>query len=298
MTGVQTCALPICFPVTISKDCNQPLGYIADNTDCNDEDAATYPGADEICDNNRDENCDGVDSLCFVVILGCIDLNACNFNPDANTEDGSCILPQPETCNGLDDNCNGQIDEGLSASAINAVSAVTALYPVCSGNSIRSANSNNGTNSAVIDGSGNDLWFSINAQFNTLRAGLSAATGDNDVRLYTMTPSGCLELIETEHETTNGNQTLLSDQLTVGQTYYVAVHNKSVQLERRSHVHAFATCRPKSIHRAGKPADRPQHFGVFHVLCGHLRKRGVDQRGLALFNGVADHGVAVCHGKF
>ena len=214
-------------PDDVVQDCNQPQGYISDNTDCNDEDAATYPGAAEICDNNRDENCDGVDSLCFVPVLGCTDINACNFDTEANTEDGSCILPQPETCNGLDDNCNGQIDEGFSAAAINAVSAVTALYPVCSGNSIRSANLNNGANSAVIEGNGNDLWYSFTAQFNTFRAGLSAASGDNDVRLYTMTPGGCLELIETEHEITTGNQTLLSDQLTVGQTYYVAVHNIS-----------------------------------------------------------------------
>ena len=214
-------------PNDVVQDCNQPQGYVADNTDCNDEDAATYPGAAEICDNNRDENCDGVDSLCFVPVLGCTDINACNFNPEANTEDNSCILPQPETCNGLDDNCNGQIDEGFSAAAINAVAAVTALYPVCSGNSIRSANLNNGANSAGIDGNGNDLWYSFTAQFNTFRAGLSAASGDNDVRLYTMTPGGCLELIETEHEITSGNQTLLSDQLTVGQTYYVAVHSIS-----------------------------------------------------------------------
>jgi hypothetical protein len=214
-------------PDDVVQDCNQPQGYIADNTDCNDEDVATYPGASEICDNNRDENCDGEDSLCFVAILGCTDVNACNFNPEANTEDNSCILPQPEMCNGVDDNCNGQIDEGLSVANINAVSATTALYPVCSGNSIRSANLNNGANSAVIDGNGNDLWYSFTAQFNTFRAGLSAASGDNDVRLYTMTPGGCLELIETEHEITTGNQVLLSDQLTVGQTYYVAVHNIS-----------------------------------------------------------------------
>ncbi len=214
-------------PYDVVQDCNQPQGYISDNTDCNDEDAATYPGASEICDNNRDENCDGVDSLCFVAILGCTDVNACNFNPEANTEDNSCILPQPEICNGLDDNCNGQIDEGLSVANINAVSATTALYPVCSGNSIRSANLNNGANSAVIDGNGNDLWYSFTAQFNTFRAGLSAATGDNDVRLYTIGSTGCLELIETEHEITTGNQVLLSDQLTVGQTYYVAVHNIS-----------------------------------------------------------------------
>ncbi len=252
-------------PDDVVQDCNQPQGYITDNTDCNDEDAATYPGAAEICDNNRDENCDGVDSLCFVAILGCTDVNACNFNPDANTEDGSCILPQPETCNGLDDNCNGQIDEGLSAAAINAVSATTALYPVCSGNSIRSANLNNGANSAVIEGSGNDLWYSFTALYNTFRAGLSAASGDNDVRLYTMTPGGCLELIETEHETTNGNQTLLSDQLIVGQTYYVAVHNISGPMN--------ASAKICFNHLTGSSCDHyySNNTGIYSSVCNSFK---------------------------
>ncbi len=216
-------------PDDVVQDCSQPLGYIADNTDCNDEDAVTYPGAAEICDNNRDENCDGADSLCFVAILGCTDVNACNFNPEANTNDGSCILPQPETCNGLDDNCNGQVDEGFSIPTINAVAATPALYPTCTGNALKSANLLTGTDSPVIAGSGPDLWYSFTAQYNTLRVGLSAAFGDNSIGLYTNN-NGCLELITEEHEvytastTATGNQILLTDQLTVGQTYYVAVH--------------------------------------------------------------------------
>jgi hypothetical protein len=210
----------------VVQDCNQPAGFVADNTDCNDEDTQAIPGAEEVCDNNRDDNCDGqIDENCTV--LGCTDPSACNFDPSANTDDGSCILLQPEICDGLDNNCNNQVDEGLSPASINAVSATTALYPVCVGNSIRSANLNNGVNSAVIEGNGNDLWYSFTAQFNTFRAGISAATGDNDLRIYTVSSGGCLALIETEHENTNGNQTLLTDQLTVGQTYYVAVHNIS-----------------------------------------------------------------------
>ncbi len=252
-------------PDDVVQDCNQPQGYIADNTDCNDDDATTYPRASEICDNNRDENCDGVDSLCFVPILGCTDVNACNFNPEANTDDGSCILPQTETCNGLDDNCNGQVDEGISIASVNAVSATTALYPVCSGNSIRSANLNNGANSAVIEGNGNDLWYSFTAQYNTFRAGLSAATGDNDLRLYTMTPGGCLELIETEHEITAGNQTLLSDQLNVGQTYYVAVHNISGPMN--------ASAKICFNHLTGSTCDHyySNNTGIYNSVCNSFK---------------------------
>jgi hypothetical protein len=206
--------------------CSIPTGYVSNSTDCNDASSAINTSAQEICSNQIDDNCNGqIDENCAV--LGCTNVNACNFNPLANTDDNSCILPQAEICDGLDNNCNNQIDEGLSPASINAVAATTALYPVCSGNSIRSANLNNGANSPVIEGNGNDLWYSFTAQANTFRAGLSAATGDNDLRLYFMSVGGCVALMETEHESTSGNQTLLSDQLTVGQTYYVAVHNIS-----------------------------------------------------------------------
>jgi len=41
--------------------CDQPDGAVADATDCDDGDAATHPGAAEVCDAfNRDEDCNGL----------------------------------------------------------------------------------------------------------------------------------------------------------------------------------------------------------------------------------------------
>lgn len=170
-------------PNVVVSNCNPPTGYVTNNTDCNDNNAAVH----------------------------------------ASTT---------ETCNGLDDNCNGQIDEGLTQGSVTAVSVTTNVFPTCTGTGIKSANLNTGTNSAIIDGTGLDLWYSLTAQYNTLRAGLSAAFGDNEIRLYQVS-NGCFQLIETEHEvyttTTQGtgNQVLISDELIPGQTYYVAVHNIS-----------------------------------------------------------------------
>ena len=45
---------------TTIQACLAPAGYVSDATDCMDLDAATYPGADEICEDTLDNNCDGV----------------------------------------------------------------------------------------------------------------------------------------------------------------------------------------------------------------------------------------------
>ena len=42
------------------SNCAQPVGYIANNTDCSDNEAAVNPIAMELCNNNIDDNCNGL----------------------------------------------------------------------------------------------------------------------------------------------------------------------------------------------------------------------------------------------
>ena len=46
-------------PNLLIQTCDQPQGYVLDNTDCDDFDAAQYPGAVEYC-NYEDDDCDGI----------------------------------------------------------------------------------------------------------------------------------------------------------------------------------------------------------------------------------------------
>jgi gliding motility-associated-like protein len=56
------------------------------------------------------------DGSCIAVVSGCIDPLACNFDPLVNTDNGSCIYATIEVCNGVDDNCDGEIDEFVTNS--------------------------------------------------------------------------------------------------------------------------------------------------------------------------------------
>ena len=89
-----------------------PTGYVTDNTDCNDSNAAINPVGDDANCNGVDENCDGItdgDYSSHVTSCGC-----------AATGDSSCVAgveqlnctPEPEICgNNVDDDCNGATDE-------------------------------------------------------------------------------------------------------------------------------------------------------------------------------------------
>ncbi|MCA9579820.1 MAG: putative metal-binding motif-containing protein, partial [Myxococcales bacterium] len=109
--------------------CNPPAGQVSIAGDCNDANPAIRPGADEVCD-AVDNDCDGT------IDLGASDASTWFYDLD---EDGygatssatlACTAPSgavaasgdcddgndavnpgaTEVCNGVDDNCDGQVD--------------------------------------------------------------------------------------------------------------------------------------------------------------------------------------------
>jgi hypothetical protein len=90
--------------------------------DCDDMNAAVHPGATELC-NGIDDNCNGETDEGFDVGQSCIDTVQLANGPCSRlgtyacSSDGTSSTCQPvavmESCNGIDDNCNGETDEGI-----------------------------------------------------------------------------------------------------------------------------------------------------------------------------------------
>jgi hypothetical protein len=142
--------------------CIQPIGYVADNTDCDDGDAAVHPGAPEICD-GIDNNCDGNVDEGFITNSYYADLDGDGFgnpaselqscstpagyvtnNTDCNDNNAAVHPGAIEICDGIDNNCNGLVDgdePGVTCSTVLSVTGITlinaasdiALYPLTNG---------------------------------------------------------------------------------------------------------------------------------------------------------------------
>jgi hypothetical protein len=95
--------------------CDCPIGWTPIPNDCNDNNPSINPAVDsEICFDGLDNNCsDGIDEGCGSQVLGCTYPDACNYNPDATQDDGSCQFingcTDPNACNFQENAC---IDNG------------------------------------------------------------------------------------------------------------------------------------------------------------------------------------------
>jgi hypothetical protein len=181
---------------TVLLSCSMPIGYVMNSVDCNDLSNSINPSQYEICGNSIDENCDGIIETC----LGDV------FN--------SPIL------------------------ATNIKTYGTGVQY------ISNLNLSSATNSVQSPGSGNDVWFKFVAESNAIRIALtgnSTVLDNNSLMLFNdpSNPNVTTQLIpiSTENDVAPGNvgtlgadggsETLLFDQLTIGNTYYLCVQNLS-----------------------------------------------------------------------
>jgi len=130
------------FNTTTTCD-GTPSGYELDGTDCDDANASVYPGATEVC-NGIDEDCDGAadNGLTFVVYYGDIDddgfgdefntTTTCDGvpsgyvldNTDCDDTQNTVYPGGVEVCDGLDNDCDGSLDEGTVSASITPIGTV------------------------------------------------------------------------------------------------------------------------------------------------------------------------------
>lgn len=106
-------------PLVTTTACSMPSGYVANNTDCNDANNLINPGRTELC-NGVDDNCNGTTdelwplkgSTCTVGVGACTRTGVwvCNGAGTGLVCSATPGSPTAETCNGIDDNCDGIVD--------------------------------------------------------------------------------------------------------------------------------------------------------------------------------------------
>ncbi|AEI63997.1 regulator of chromosome condensation [Corallococcus macrosporus] len=119
-------------PTQSTQACSQPGGYVSNASDCNDASASIRPGASEVCD-GADNNCngsidEGVGSIWYRDADGDGNGNASQStqacsqpsgyvanSTDCNDTTSGARPGGTESCDGVDNNCNGSIDEGVGS---------------------------------------------------------------------------------------------------------------------------------------------------------------------------------------
>jgi hypothetical protein len=142
-------------PTDSLRRCSQPSGYVSNDDDCNDANVAISPAGREICD-SVDNDCDSAiddadSSLELSSASTWYDDDDSDLYGDASDSLRRCLQPSgyvsndddcndssasaspagTETCDGVDNDCDGTVDDGLTSASYSA--AYASPYGSCNG---------------------------------------------------------------------------------------------------------------------------------------------------------------------
>ncbi len=136
--------------LTSTQSCTQPAGYVSIGTDCNDNNAMVNPSKTDFCGNGIDDNCNGqTDENCALYTFyrdsdsdgfgnlsvfissnnSTVPIGYVTNSTDCNDGNSAINPGSIEICNGLDDNCDGSIDNNLTP--LNSPTSISGPDGVC-----------------------------------------------------------------------------------------------------------------------------------------------------------------------
>ncbi len=102
-------------PALSQQTCSQPSGYVTTSTDCNDNDALEKPGQVWYADTDNDGYSNGTTlTQCQRPVGYKVASELTATSGDCNDNSAAINPGATEICDGIDNNCNGQTDEGVS----------------------------------------------------------------------------------------------------------------------------------------------------------------------------------------
>ncbi len=191
-----------------ASGCEAPEGYVVDGSDCDDTNAAVNPSVLEVC-NDLDDNCDGVrDEGVLVTYYEDADgdgygvatdpVEACEVpngfapTPDDCDDDDPGVHPGAfDRCNGVDDDCDGDVDEDAGAHH---------MLISMDNNTVYQVNMSTGEASALVQvqGSGTAGTRSIAVRGDTIEDAEAFYQARSDLKLKTLDPcTGAISTIGT-----------------------------------------------------------------------------------------------------
>jgi len=230
------------------SSCTQPIGYylllnLVGVGDCNDSNADINPGADEWC-NGLDDNCDGqideflpgttyfqdLDGDGFgnpsVSLVSCSQpIGYVTNNTDCNDGNAAVRPTATEVCNGIDDDCDGIVDEGCGPMNDFIETALILPASPASGctfinGTLTGALVSPQSGAAVI--TGEDVWYYFTPT--TAAVSIECATGSANVLLELRSFFGSVLDVENV-VSVPGTERLNIGGLTPSETYFLRVRN-------------------------------------------------------------------------